>query len=111
MYINSESISSILEELAGINITVRMVKRSLTFGHTVSPVTLIFSSVLPDLRALPMFYVNLLFCFKVRDQLHLAGVCGSFANLVIVLDFDLVFIYIFDFAVRGSQSTLAVTHV
>jgi len=67
VHINSEPISSILEKLSCIHITVSVIKSALSLRHSISPVTVILGSVAPCLLSFPVLYINLFLCFGVDN--------------------------------------------
>ena len=95
MYINSESICSVLVELSGVDISVGVIEGALALCHSISPVTVVLGSILPELLALTVLDVNFFLGFSVEDKLHLAGVGGALAHWEIFFEIDLLTVYFF----------------
>ena len=63
-----------------IYIAISMVKSSLTFSHTISPISIIFGSILPRLRSFTMLNIN---CSLARPPLIL------FLNIFVIKFFHI----------------------
>jgi len=98
--IYSEAIGSILIKFTCIHITISVMEIALTFGHTISPIPFILSTVLPYLSALTMFDIHFLIGF-IFHFFHLSCVRCAFANFEICFVNYFLFIDLLDLVSEG----------
>jgi hypothetical protein len=96
MDVNTEAISSILEELASIDISVSVIEGALALCHTVAPVAIVLCSILPELLTFSMLDMDLLLSFSIENKFHLTCIRGSFTYGEILFEVNLLTIYFFN---------------
>jgi len=94
--VDTEAIGPVLLEVTRVNIPIGVVERAGSLGHPVPPVAIVLCPISPDLHALAVPHEDVGIATVVIGLLHLAGVDGALAGLVVFLKNNLVLVDVID---------------